>query len=77
MRGRSISVLVTFSSNVSRKEIYDYFDTFGKDIWFTEIQNIMMKRYSVDCPEEKVSEYVKKFKSSPIILSVVANEGRK
>jgi hypothetical protein len=72
MRGRSISVLVTFSSDTSRKEIYDYFDSF-EDVWFTEISNTMMKRYSVECPEEKILEYVLSFKSSPNILSAIFN----
>lgn len=74
MRGRSVSILVTFGNNVPKSEIYDYFDSFGKEIYVTEIPNLMMKRYTVEVPEEKARDYVDKFKASEDVLSAYLNE---
>lgn len=73
IKERSNSVIVTFYENVGKGEIYDYFDSFGKDMSnIHQIPRLLLKRWTVDVPESKTDSYVDSFKTSELVLSAYA-----
>jgi hypothetical protein len=67
------SVIVTFYENVSKGEIYDYFDTFGRDVSnIHEIPKLILKRWIIDVSGAKANSLLETFKSSDLVLSAHA-----